>query len=218
MTQETIRGLRVLNTEVDEAVGRGLKRSGISPSCSSGCAWCCYKLTLINYAEGMLLADAIVRSGDAVGWMERIKLATRTYSDKVNDGEHWDKRVPCELLTPENECSFYDERPSCCRYMLAVTPAEMCDPDYKEDNVAFIDSLPIQARSFDYSKGREKADRAPPTWIAPLPFVVVHCLKMLDSTLDTGDVTEPWEWWKTHLDHETMFKEHDEIRSKGRRA
>jgi len=131
---------------VDEHQGRLLNAADAShkPSCTKGCAHCCYFIVYVEAAEAQAVVDLYPKEVErALPQLRRQQarlqmVTTRADRDAVTMRGDQDalKRVaaaytdlhePCGLLDPiTNECTIYDVRPNPCRTYFVVSPSEQC--------------------------------------------------------------------------------------------
>lgn len=106
------------------------------PPCRAGCAWCCSEPVYAVRDEARLIAVVIRRMpperqaeirAAVRGWVERFAtsaLASEVAPDVV---AYRRLRLPCPLLTADQRCSVYADRPSGCRLHLAASDPDACE-------------------------------------------------------------------------------------------
>lgn len=148
-----------------------LKEKGRFPSCSPGCAHCCY------FMPAGLSAFEIVALYEAM-WHENILARTfRRFLEKqeimnqlcdmkqeecvgeefysAEDQEqlhllkYYYMREPCPFLGSGNRCLIYRSRPFVCRQYFSCSPPSWCDPEHVHFNQALKIAFPLPEEARD---------------------------------------------------------------------
>lgn len=105
-----------------------VKKAGLSISCTSGCASCCYHPISISILEAIPIYRTLVRHGK---WTTSLRKNLEEAGEKQL-GASYDvwllSLIPCPLLTEDKRCSVYDERPLICRTYVSVGDPHYCHP------------------------------------------------------------------------------------------
>lgn len=196
-------------------------------SCGAGCAGCCAIMTTTSMPEGLLLADDLLRSGV---WRERVpallRAAAADCAPGVNNARRIESRVPCGLLDDSKLCIAYASRPACCRYHVAITPAENCSADapvYDPANpahngpdpfnpgysrrIGMLNLMELEGAVWQVAGAMNDALGIPRFVQAPISIVTLaSLLVLLDGTEDAAwlapqveHLPNPDEWVRDHM-------------------
>jgi len=166
--------------------------------CKRGCAHCCEILTLIQFPEALVIADAIMKRHDWKFIGRNLRTQAKLLFDENLTHESYHKmRLVCPLLDPQTkECSFYEVRPSACRAHYVVSPPEDCA---KVDGTGtFSVENTHEAEVFLWDEIAKLFHRP---LAAPLQLMVLHSMPMVrwnsyHKRLLSG-VKSPMEWLLT---------------------
>lgn len=201
-----------LFVQIDKAAASFTK--GLPISCTPGCHHCCKLLTSISMPEGFMLARHLLLKMDYKSLVPKLR-ATALENDYqgLTKGSYFAKEVRCAFLTEENLCSVYEQRPSCCRLHMVVTPPENCDPKApRNTKTGAPDFSALESEVWKVARDfvrQNKFDDGPFNDIltAPIPIMVLHCMKLLmrdePKVLafledETKDVLSPADWLRRH--------------------
>ena len=116
-----------IHDTVSEAMNEGLKESEHKASCGRGCSFCCFQMVEISDDEATLILSYTKEIGFEIDY-ETLKHQQHA-KDDVEFGILPLNLRRCVFLNKENECSIYEHRPSSCRKLAVMTPANLCDTE-----------------------------------------------------------------------------------------
>lgn len=160
-------------------------------SCKRGCCSCCHIMAVISLAEGIILADKVLRMPKA----ERLRVTRALRRSAPPLGMTADEYallgIPCAFLDVETkDCTVYEDRPAVCRYHFVESPPEDCKPGVPR-RVAILDTL-------DYEEEAHSASAKLTGQLigAPIPYMVLHGMASLDPTKRKGakGMATPMQW------------------------
>lgn len=198
--------MRELYAKLDVAMADSLRRSGLVPSCRSGCDGCCYLLALIGYCEALPIAEVLL---ERPAWRPTAKALARhaqLCGPEITKEEWFLRAVPCPLLGEDRLCTVYDVRPAPCRYHFVVTPPENCCPGAADSSTARVNTS--EALSYVWREDIDLHRRRPelgPACAAPIGLVVLVAMvaaargakrAALGRLLD--GLPSPVEWYQRH--------------------
>lgn len=155
-------------------------------TCTKGCDSCCYLLATITFAEGILIAERLVRKPDWHSLLPKLRQSSLDHCyEGINESNYFSKKLPCVFLdTKEKTCTIYETRPGTCRYYYVASHPSICSPDHPTGRVAIINTKgangdggwqePVWGLSFKVA-----AERGIQDVVAPIPLMVLFCLFML---------------------------------------
>lgn len=108
----------------DQRIDALLARSARQPSCSKGCAHCCYLHVDVMPQEARLLVEYAKERGYVI---DRERLAKQAPKDDSTWNELPAEDRRCVFLGDDRTCQVYKHRPASCRKYLVVTPPAQCD-------------------------------------------------------------------------------------------
>ena len=199
--------------EIHARVERRIKTLKLPPvSCRKGCSHCCYKLVSVGVPDALMMAGAILAKPD---WRERYLPRLREAALKACDGEIVEEdwfalHIPCPVLDTEaGTCDVYGSHPTACRYHLAATPAELCDPELHPGARTGMVNLLAFENAIDKWQLDVGTDVFGTMCVAALPVMVIYCVALLnrgDSDVEAAleGITDPREW---HIKHRNMERD-----------
>lgn len=144
-------------------------------TCRVGCSHCCSLLAIITAADGVYLADELFKKPDWEDWAKRMAEASKPFMYEGITKENWfRKRISCVFLK-DNLCSVYEKRPAACRFHVAVSPPENCSPSAVDAKTATLDLLELE----EQTSWKVALKMNPIPWAAPIPMMVLHCMKLV---------------------------------------
>lgn len=157
----------------DIAVANGMKIP-----CRPGCAYCCNQLTAVTLTEAVLVAGAILRKGNKELGEQIERLGDHARISCKLMRNVFDRGISCPLLLADKTCSVYAERPSVCRYLIALGDASSCVPP---SNVAsYLNLMHLQLEVIKHYY--ENFSRLGTEWsspvFGPLSLMVLHSLRL----------------------------------------
>lgn len=198
---------RTIHTKVEA----DLAKAKLPPtSCQKGCDHCCYKLVVIGLPDALMIAQAIMEKPNWKRIIPRLReSALHACNGEVREAPWFEKHIPCPLLDTENKvCTIYQSRPTPCRYHMAVSPAELCDPQANPGaEIALIDLRYVE-RAIDAWQMKVAIDLAGIPFAAALPVMVLYAMTVFTKDTDVKKalegLTDPRDW---HLRHRNVGEE-----------
>jgi len=177
--------LKQLYERVDPIAEKAAKEMGAT--CERSCADCCSLLATMTLAEGILVAENILKRDSWKEWVPRLVSAAEEFCYVgITKGNYFDKKIPCVFLDQAKLCKIYEDRPSTCRYHYVVTDPKECSPDAKEGRTGVIDMLdfekPVWGIGIDL--GTQLGIALP--IIGPIPLVVLACMLLIIPKNEDG--------------------------------
>lgn len=111
------------NQAISEAQAQGLPAVREPITCKSGCSACCHMYVSISEDEAALIRRELRREGREIPLAALKRQAAESL--EVFYQRPFKQRV-CPFLGEHGACSIYDYRPSACRTLIVVSPAENC--------------------------------------------------------------------------------------------
>jgi len=132
LVEQSIGRVEVLRVEASSRLEMVLRaevgRAGLNITCTAGCASCCYHPISISILEAIPIYRMLVRHGK---WTTGLRKKLNEASERQIGASYeiWLlSLIPCPLLTIDNRCSVYDERPLICRTYVSVGDSHYCHP------------------------------------------------------------------------------------------
>ncbi len=171
---ETLEGL--FKTD-DMAIDASFKAHNIKVSCGKGCNSCCMMFTLITIADGIYLADEVLKRKDWGDLLSRMTEEAKAHCyDGINESNWFQKRRQCVFLK-DGICSVYAKRPAACRHHFVTTAPENCTPD------AALSGKPVtmlDMRHFnEHTSWAISRMISPILHSAPIPLMTLFCAEIL---------------------------------------
>lgn len=132
---------RTCHAKLDVALGKLLelaKEKGDTPPCRAGCAWCCSEPVYAGRQEAQLIVRAIgkmppeerVRITEAIqAWVKRFEASPLIREKEPHVSPYRALKLPCPLLSADNQCTVYEDRPMGCRSHIARADSRLCEDD-----------------------------------------------------------------------------------------
>ncbi|MDI9261300.1 YkgJ family cysteine cluster protein [Alicyclobacillus sendaiensis] len=112
---------------------------GLLPSCSKGCAYCCYQAVFITSFEARIIWQWITLQTDSKERIERLKHRLRIWRERIQGSgltqtvntyqfkkRYFQARLRCPFLNNDKSCSIYPVRPTPCRTYFSFGNPERC--------------------------------------------------------------------------------------------
>jgi Fe-S-cluster containining protein len=184
-------------TALYDVLDPALKKAteGMSISCKSGCAGCCYLLALVSLPEAVAIAEHFLSD---TGRRQLVPLLMRSFFEqaqaippgpfKTIRESYFAKKVPCTFLDTESKlCTIYSVRPSACRYHFVVSDPALCQPEAGNQEVARVNTL--QADAHVLSEANRVSNQTKiPLFVAPLPVTMLWAFKLLIEGREAFDL------------------------------
>lgn len=187
--------------EIDSALQQEIASTGVTVSCSRGCAHCCTQfvvaslqececITYYLYHHDKALEHFIRAFGDWRDRILKIESCFRKINDlgeKINLGQATDEdrrlfteesRVyashnnPCPFLV-DGACSIYEVRPYICANYFSISPPEWCQPSHPNTRQAVHMKIGLQMGNDMPYFALPKGNRI----VSPMPFMVYRILE-----------------------------------------
>ena len=116
-----------LMEQIDNAVSAVARQFPDEFRCRKGCSDCCHAAFDISLAESVLIMEHFHLLGRKTrrDILKRAEQAEKRWQQALNAGEDLSLiRIPCPLLSPDDQCLLYDVRPVNCRTYGAPTEIE----------------------------------------------------------------------------------------------
>lgn len=190
-TEKAKRRLTLLHDQVDGMVEDRIRNTkmpeGLSVSCRKGCAHCCELLTTIAPYEAIPMVEYFVnRYGFAAFQALKPRIfeqSKRLLEDDCGVDSWWEERRTCVFLDADKTCSVYPVRPSSCRTLVVVTPAEQCGTRGGNQLTCAVDTSDAQSMWVDASAELQQEFESTPG-IVPLPIGVMWAYMQLTDGPD----------------------------------
>jgi Fe-S-cluster containining protein len=158
----------------------------LNVSCKTGCAGCCYLLTLVSLPEAVSIAEYFLSDKER---RNLIPLLMRSFWEQVQHippgnfkairQAYFQKKVPCTFLDEETKlCTIYPVRPGACRFHFVVSDPVLCQPERGIQSVGHVNTLGVEAQVLSEAN-RVSNQTKMPLFIAPLPVVMLWAFKLL---------------------------------------
>jgi Fe-S-cluster containining protein len=188
-------------------------------SCRKGCSHCCGQLTMISLAEGVTIAETIL-TDTTRDWRTLLPALRAVAIEDCRPGltrrSRFGVDVPCALLDANTKlCTVYESRPSCCRFLVVVTPPELCSVTANGAKTCALDLLDAEAAVWEVSSniandlGMQGLNALAQ---APISIMVLAAMGMLlepddvDGGADlrlvldaTSGLPSPPQWMQNHI-------------------
>lgn len=167
--------LDAVYAEVDPQVEKHAKERGVT--CRKGCSHCCMMLAIITLADGVYIAEELLRKEDWKEWLPRLVDASKEFCIVGIEKSMWFyKQVPCVFLK-DNLCSVYEKRPSACRYHMVISPPENCAVGAADSGTLMLDLIHVEAAT----SWKIAADMNPGglPLAAPIPLMTLYAMALL---------------------------------------
>lgn len=116
-----------LMEQIDSAVSAVARQFPDEFKCTKGCSDCCHAAFDISLAESVLIMEHFHLLGRKTrrDILKRAEHAKKRWQQALNAREDLSLiRIPCPLLSPDDQCLLYDVRPVNCRTYGAPTEIE----------------------------------------------------------------------------------------------
>lgn len=129
------RGMRLIYTELEGVLEKSKERceSEGGVSCTKGCNACCKQIVFITIPEALVMVESL--SDNTVVWesfKKKLNNQIAWLEDKEASAEKWfQEQKDCAFLW-NGECRIYENRPTVCRSLLAVSDPIQCTPNATE--------------------------------------------------------------------------------------
>lgn len=178
MPEEKVRVPEALDriyAQVDPKVEHHAKLAGVT--CRKGCSHCCKLLAIITIADGVYLADELLKRADWKDWLPRLVTASKEFCyEGINSAEWFAKQVPCVFLK-DNMCSVYSKRPSACRYYMVVSPPENCAKGAVNGTTMVLDLFDVESQtSWAIALGMSSGGLP---LAGPIPLMTLHAMTIV---------------------------------------
>lgn len=170
--------LKRMYEKIDPVAQKTAKEMGAT--CERSCSDCCSLLATMTLAEGVLVAENILKRNDWRDWIHKLVSAAKEFCYVgITKANYFDKKVPCVFLGQGKLCQIYEDRPATCRYHYVVSDPTQCSPGVKGGETAVIDMLelekPVWALSIQL--GQQLGMGLP--ICGPIPLVVLGCIVLI---------------------------------------
>jgi len=148
-------------------------------TCTKKCDSCCYLLTTITLAEGILLAEKLLDQPNWFSLLPKLKEAALAYCYKgITPASYLSKKIPCIFLdTKERLCTIYDNRPGTCRYHHVISNPANCHPDHPTGITAALPTRKLLNEVWELSRilaAQYKVGVG--NNLAPMPLMLLYCM------------------------------------------
>jgi Fe-S-cluster containining protein len=193
--------IRFMYNRLDQHVEDFIREEKHEVSCKKGCAHCCRIMALVSLAEGIRIADLVLRmpKQQRLYVTQRLKESAPPPEMTVND--YASQGLYCGFLDLESkECKIYEERPASCRYHYALSDPKLCTPGQSRE-VLLLDLLACENAIHELSM-----QITGHFMTAPLPNMVLHCMVKLDPTKKKAihNVADPLSWMRSTVRKEDI--------------
>ncbi len=189
-----------------------IQAAKMKTTCKKGCSSCCYLFAIIGPANGLVLADHILKQPNWESWLPKLAAAAeKTCFEGVCRTTYFDKAIPCVFLDTESgTCKVYDKRPAACRFHYVVSDPKDCSPHAPgRPTTASIDFIQLEELTWavDLQLTKQMGWEMPPA--GPIPVVVLHMMQYLtkDDLYAHGEVMkysigipDSFQWLKKYGD------------------
>lgn len=188
-----------------KSIGNAAYRAAqhMKATCKKGCASCCYLMAQVTFADGVLIADHILKQPDWEKWLPKLREAVQALSEfgvPVLNDRFFDKRIPCVFLNTETKtCTIYEQRPATCRTHYVVSDPILCEP-------GAVNTVALVLTELMEVAVKTALQLVPEPVLAPIPLMVLAGIMMvlnelgdeerivkMESTLE--DLPTPQDWW-----------------------
>lgn len=169
--------------------------AGSSVTCRKGCAHCCYHPLYISVLEGVSLYLHL-RSKGLWSFTLRRRLEEHSKQTIGLAPAVWMlAEIPCPLLTEEQTCSAYEERPFLCRTSFSVGDPFLCRPAEFSEQTPMLYRHDRLAEYYSLEKKLLKEMNMPHARV-PLSLAITLGEKLAEGKIEPGDVNT--EVFKAH--------------------
>jgi Fe-S-cluster containining protein len=114
-----------LHAEVDRDVKQLADSSGFKISCRAGCAYCCYYNLTTSVCEMIFAFEGAAKNGFVFD--EQLLYSNYNRLDpQLTNRQYAQQQNRCPLLTPDNLCAGYQDRPLICRTFHVANGPDVC--------------------------------------------------------------------------------------------
>ena len=169
--------LTALYEQQDKEATRIIEIMGTT--CTKKCDSCCYLLTTITLAEGILLAEHLLDEPNWFSLIPKLREATLAYCyEGITPASYLDKRIPCIFLdTKERLCTIYNNRPGTCRYHHVISNPANCSPDHPTGITAALPTRKLLHEVWELSRILAlQSEVGQYNSLAPLPLMLLYCM------------------------------------------
>ncbi|WP_081841354.1 YkgJ family cysteine cluster protein [Alicyclobacillus macrosporangiidus] len=140
--QKKVQAFIRLGNLVDEQIKEIEQNTGIHPTCSKGCSYCCYQAIYVSTIEAEIITYWLQQQHDRnltryvkrrlKTWIASFRKAG--FSNTFDDSDEYKRRyfqahIPCPFLTESKTCAIYPVRPSACRTYFSFADPRLCRED-----------------------------------------------------------------------------------------
>jgi hypothetical protein len=178
----------------------------VQAQCKKVCSHCCRQMTLVGYSEAEWIVEALLVDDKWKSLFDNIIAAAILCGDgkTVNVHGYWMAQITCPLLV-NNECSTYEQRPSCCRYMVSFDDPYKCSFDATlkgvGENLKISKVSDYQGPMINYSikESVAKFGAHGGVYLVPIAIAVAHQMAArgilsVSQMAQVKQVTDPLVW------------------------
>lgn len=100
--------------------------------------------------------------------------AKNCYGPDLTRIKYFEQQNPCVFLdVKKGECTIYEDRPSSCRYLYVVSPAENCSVDFNGEEILTLNMEMLKTTVSSFSAMVSGGLSV----TAPLPIMVLFCMQ-----------------------------------------